>query len=333
MSSEERVVRPYLGVDRIQHVLDGVVILVGNDTVEPDGRLDLSTFDYVTRPVALSFAGEGVPLDEIREALSTGVEHVGVPLDDAELLALVSTSRLKISEIVWRLPLSQIGRLPAVVPIAEGEVRPAPLRTPFGGARIDLYVLLRRSRSPEPLRPWRKGTWLGRSSYEIGTDIGEIGFQPLPLDDTIRAKYSLPSNTTRYIRVESVLDPDVDVDAVELFVDQDLLAHLAQNSSLPAAKAFQRELFLDAAQAIVLQAVRSPELEEKSAEELESSLVGRLIALVAGRVPGERNAQRRQRRDIALSLLRSEPMRFMACLEAEIGSKADLADALKGAQS
>lgn len=329
MSSEERVVRPYLGVDRLQKALSGFSLRVGNDVLDNGQRLMLSPLDYLSRTVAVALAGDGAPLAAVREQLVDGIDELGIERGDVELLIVLSTPRLKLSEIVWRRRLDEAHSLEPTVVIASGLERPLALQTPFGGCRVDVYLALSSPLDQVILRPWRKGTWIGHVAFVLSTDLGEIGFTPLPLDDETRSLLNVPKSTNRVVRIqESVLNPDVTDDALELYVDADLLATLAHFPSTAGARSFQRQLFLDAATAIVVEALRSPELGDRGAEELEGSLLGKVISLVAGRRAGELEQARRGRREQVLGTLRNDPTLFIALLEAECSTKIDLSTSL-----
>ncbi|MCZ7531740.1 MAG: hypothetical protein M5U31_16255 [Acidimicrobiia bacterium] len=90
---------------------------------------------------------------ELRGAL----ENSGLDARDVELLLVASTPRLRLAEIVWQFPLDALDELPPYEEIAAPTKRPAPLQTPFGGCRLDLYLDLVRELAEAPLRPWRKG--------------------------------------------------------------------------------------------------------------------------------------------------------------------------------
>jgi hypothetical protein len=315
VSSEARMVRPYLGVDRIQHLLTGTSVQFGSERLE-NGASWITTPDkFLSAPLAIVFARDEKSLEEFRSSLLTGLQESGVDTADVEMLVICATSRLKIAEVCWRLPLDALADLPAYVDVSSVGRRPKALTTPFGGCQIDLYVCLSRDRKAEPLRPWRKGTWLGHVSYSVSTSLEETVFNLLALNDDKRAELGLPKGTLRYISVDDPTDPTIKEDGLTFWLDEELLARLALTPTSHGAKSLQRQLFLDAMAAIVREALRSTELRHKSVADIEDSLLGKLIDLVAGPRGGQTEDSYAKRKADVFEQIFDDPGKFTASIE------------------
>jgi len=306
----------------------------GSERLESGARWSTTPEKFLSAPLAIVFARDEESLEGFRSSLLAGLEESGVRASDVEMLAICSTSRLKIAEICWRLPLDDLAGLPAYVDVSSGGQRPKALTTPFGGCQIDLYVCLSRDRKAGPLRPWRKGTWLGHVSYSISTSLGETGFTLLPLNDEKRIELGLPKGTLRYIAVDDPTDPTVEEDGLTFWLDEELLARLALTPTSHGAKSFQRQLFLDAMAAIVREGLRSTELRHQSVADIEGSLLGKLIDLVAGPRGAQTEASFAKRRADVFGEIFDDPGKFTASVENWIPDlKKDLSDSLSTGNS
>jgi hypothetical protein len=127
----------------------------------------------------------------------------------------------------------------------------------------------------------------------------------------------------RYIDVPvSPLDDVRADDAVELWVDADLLAQLTLTSKTPASRAFQIQLFVDAVAAVVVEA--RPRLgSDVTLEDLDSTFLGRMLVALAGTATSGQTA------DQLLNLLRASHGAFMAYVEARAGLSKELVKMLR----
>ncbi len=281
MSSEARVVRPYAGVGEVQGALSTVKTWIGGEAVSPGGHRSVPTRSFVSEQVHLELAPED-EFEKFCSGLRGGVESAGVPTDSVELVALLTSPRLRLAEVAWRKAIDGLTSDHRTIRLATAERRPSPLLAVHGGCIITLYVILTEELSPKPLRPHRTGTWLGRVNFRIVTDLGEVGFTPIPLDEGQRTRLGLSANTLRYVEVEQecVLDPDLASDSARLYVDEQILGELSRSPHTPGAKTFQRQLYLDFLRAVVH--TGSYEMSKADSiprfDEVEDSLLGRLLS-------------------------------------------------------
>jgi hypothetical protein len=319
--SELHEIRPYAGVDDIQDALCVVKLEFGDALIENRGRSTVSGRAYLRERV-------GLRIGETQEDSKLFVKHLKATVEQAdldpaqcELVVLASTSRLKISDIVWRSRISELNDLGPLIKIAVGEERPRALQTPFGTFSINVYVVLAEQTAPRPLRPWRKGTWLAKAEFVVTTGLAEISFSPIPLDAETRERLALPPASVRYVLVTEPLNPDPPWDALQLFVDAELLSSLAENPHTVGARAFQRQLFVDAMTALVYKA--SSQLnthhEPIDLEDLEGSLLWNVLRRTVGAAPdGLVSRDERNAMNLLLHTLSDEPAKVAAVVETSI---------------
>jgi hypothetical protein len=316
VNSEQREIRPYPRAQLVQSTLESCRLGVGEYLLEPGDSLDVRAVDYATQHVELHLAVNEHELEALQEDLVRHVAALELDPDDVELVVITSTQRLKLAEIPWRTSLAHLHAEPTRIMLAAPHHRPDSFDAPFGGVRIDLYCLLSRQLSPLPLRPWRKGTWLADLRWELRSAVREVGFTPVPLDDELRRQLNLDSGTMRYVEFDgSALDPDIDESSLMLYVDGGLLTAITSNPNTPGSRFLQRQLFLDAVRSILMQPHLSGEIRSASYEEIQGSLLGRLIDMVAA------NGWTEQ--ELFLEA-RDRPERFLALVEGRVAPGQDL---------
>jgi len=315
LRSETREVRPFES-GLLQSALSGVKLYVGNRSVDPDGRLVLSTQSYLQDPITLRFGETRAATNRVRLAIEEGIAESNLEPSQVDLVLLLTSRRMQLSDVAWRRPASEMNKLGNDVPVERSDTTTRALASPFGGCTGQLLVVLNQQLEPEPRKPWRKGTWLARTIFKVATELGEIGFTPMKLTDEIRDRYRLPANTLRYIRAENVLGADPGADSIELFVDEEFLSALAQAPYTPGARTFQKQLFLDAMRAVLHQASAdlrcSPGL---ALEDIEDSIVWKLLRRSIFAQPDEAVDAARDQMEFLLGRLRDEPEYVVALVE------------------
>lgn len=318
--SELREVRPYAGVDDIQDALSDLKLEFGDAVVEQAGRTTVSGRAYLRERVGLRVAYD----DEAEifvKRLTAAVEQADLEAAQCELVVVASTSRLKISDVVWRSKISELGDLGPVVELATPDNRPRALQTPFGTFSVDVYVLLAEQTHPRPLRPWRKGTWLARVGFVVTTGLAEISFSPIPLDDETRARLGIPQQSVRYVQVIEPLNPEPPLDALQLFVDAELLSALAESPHTVGARAFQRQLFMDAMTALIFEANSQLNTSARAADlaDLDGSLLHQVLRRTVGAQPdGLVTRDQRNAMEALLLTIRHEPAKAVTEVETSI---------------
>ena len=179
MSTETRVVRPYVGGQEFQQLLDSCTLRCADELVKGGGEVSVSLDEYLNYPFALLMEDFDWGLAE------SGAAALGLNPADIDLIVLVAAPRLRFADTIFRRNLSEISGMPDHVPLSFPE-RPRALRAPHGGADLKVYFCLNKDLDPRPLSPWRKGTWLGQQEYRVRSDLSGSGFVPIRMNDDDR---------------------------------------------------------------------------------------------------------------------------------------------------
>ncbi len=315
MASEQREIRPFGAAASFDDCLGNLKLRMGGTTVDPTGRISVQAPSFMADAATLVL---GVDAEAVSETIGR-IEHALAVADlaatDVELLVIASTPRLKTSEIVRRVPAAELSG--EGIDIARGQERPVAFQAPFGGCVVEVYLALSAQQDPAPLRPWRRGTWLARCRFTVATGFGEIGFTPIPLDDELRDKLDLPLGTIRYADLDSPLGSATAAESLRLYVDAGVLAALTDVPYTAASKMVQLQLFLDVVTAVLMhEDVRSSQRALRY-DEIEDSVLARLVDRVAGVSPGNaaESGELRSHRDQVLRWAFEEPGQFMAHAE------------------
>ena len=328
MSSEQRTIRPFAGLDAFQEIFNQFRLIVGTDRVEPDDAIRLTREGFVLRPVSLELSAT----DELFELSILGLgrrsAELGFQLSDLELVITASSPYLKIADIVTRHPLSRFSELERSVSLTS-PTRPRALHALHSGCTIDAYLCLASDLPQLPLRPWRRGTWLAKVSFGITSESQPIGFSPRPLTEADRKRLDLPDGVLRFIDLGDVspLDEGTNESSLDMWVDAEVLAKLSASSGSAPAKLFQLQLFLDAVLVILDGARLDPQLRVCTIEDLHGTLFGTLIEGLSRR-PGQTVEQRKTAAQELLHVARDKPQLFIAHAEATIGLKKMMNEAL-----
>lgn len=328
MSTETRTIRPYRGLADFETALSQSMLHFGSDVCPADSSIAVSidAHTFLLRKVVLEWAPEDA-FGEFVGALERGADAVGIDRNDLSIRVFAKSSYLKIVDHVYTRKLSELDELEPHADLSDP--RPRAFRAPRSGFTVDAYILLDRPLEPNPLRPWRKGTWLARATFGVSTSLGRALYRPVPLTDELRAELRLPAKTVRFVDLDDhdPLEPFADQPTQPiLYVDEDLLAELGASHQTATNRAMQYEMALDFVTTILYHvSTRADDLNERSLADLEGTLLGELIRRIAGPSKAEQQA--------LLNLVRSDPHRAVAHAEAAIDMRRAMIDSLKGNDS
>jgi hypothetical protein len=334
-TTTQREIRPYRGVEEIQRLFDNVVLVYGQDEIDSDGYSSISPSTYLNDSVSLRLvqnpesddANEPIPFATTFEKLLPGT---GLVANEVQFLVIASTSYLKIVEVLWRGGIDDVRESGKSIKLPR-EPRPGPFQTPFGGCTVTFVAVLNQKRDAPVLEPKRKGTWLARSQFTVETELGEIGFTPIPLTNDDRTRLGLPIGAMRYVVVGDPLDPEVSQEDVAVWVDAELLGACIANPGTPGSRSFQHQLLLTVITTIVTKASRQLQGGGGGTEisEIDGSIIYRIIKRASGKP--KPSAQETQR---LLELIRDDPDKFLTYVEDWINNLArDLRLSISGAPS
>ncbi len=322
MSREVRTVRPFQIRDSLDRVLESAVLRFGADECLAGSRIQFDDVDdYRRRRAELAWHQEG--FDYFKTSVSDAVEEIGIDPGALALLVTAATGYLKITEVVFRHPLSDLDNLSAIVNLSDP--RPKALRTGFHGAKVVAYLLLTEDIDPQPLRPWRKGTWLARAVFRLVSTSPTSLFRPTPLDQAQRDRLGLPQGVVRYLDLGDY-EPQLSYDdsiPPSFYVDEDLLASLAARPNSSLSRFFQVQLVQD----FIWGVLRSPAIQENfndlEWEDLEDTLLGKILNLIAGSNASD------ERRNELIKMSKTSPEKILALAEDAIGLRKEILAAFK----
>ena len=343
MSSETREFRPFEVDSRLIESIRGASLRFGDMTCRADGSLRVEDRSFVQRPASIVWSADQ-GFEEFKRDLRVGSMDCGF---DPSLLALIVTVRsgyLKHNETVVNVPLSCLDQLDRQTPLTkalDGSRRFAFLADSHG-ATVEVFIALRMTLEPRPLRAWRKATWLAKSSFRIRCQDDNTLFRPMPLDEEkrnelnrrdapLRGRRARYANTTYFVEFDSGCDLSADLSDTEvpiLWVDQELLTTLDQFPSSPVAELIQHQMVMQLISSVVYEFNRRAagtgpegvdvELDTRTFTEVKGSIIGRIARLIAGA-----QASDAQRTDV-IQMMRTNPLVAVAWAEDVIGLRASL---------
>ena len=285
MSKETRTVRPFR-TDGLGTILDGIILRFGERDCGAAESIVVDDPGEFTRSRGEVIWAQEDEFDEFKRALIKGAAELKIDQSALGLFITASTTYLKRTQEVFHRPLDKLESLERVTLITPHN-RPVALQTGFHGAVIDTYLLLLRELEKRPLYPWRKGTWLSRAKFRVNVDKGADMYRLTPLDDAIRAQLGIPPKAMRYVDLgdTDILASYGDFVPPRFYVDDECLAQLDARHSSPIGVALQAQLVQDFVAGVLWYGVANDdecELDAKSWEDIEDSLLGRVLRFIAG---------------------------------------------------
>ncbi len=286
MSQEARTIRPFSDLGDIGALVDDAVLHFGDATCASNSSIafDGEPHTFVLRPAKIEWAPDDVELRDRVRRVRESVGASGVRADQLSLLVVAATPYLKIAEIVLDTPVSLLDSLPRVSSLTEPP-RPRVFDTPHHGFAVDAFIVLNETVDPRPLLPWRRGTWLAHSRFVVATDAARTLFRLTPMDATQKEQLSLGSKTIRYLHLDEH-DPlesfDEQPEKPIFYIDEQILGQLNATSRTPSGKALQLQMAVDFVGSVVAASSRHPDLKTKSLDDIEGSLLFRVLRAAAG---------------------------------------------------
>ena len=328
MSSEVRLVRPFVGAEWFQKILDCLTLRSVDRLIKGGGDVSVSLDEYLNYPFTLSFG------DADWSQVSAGATELGLDPTDIDLLVLAAAPRLRFVDTVFRTDLGDLSNMPDEVAIGSAD-RPRSMNAPHGGTDLRIYLCLNRSLEPHALSPWRKGTWLASQEFRIRSGLSGDGFVPIRMTADDRKQLGVPDDVARFATLDDgdPFDREPPDDIIKMYVDGELLDRLAVAAATPVGKHIQRQLFVDATSAIVFAAQgrlsEEPTLRSQHVDDFNGSLIHKLTEVIAGKATDSSTRELRQAEFLRLC---DQPTSFIAQIEAKTGMRRDMLDSFGDAQ-
>ena len=324
MSAEITEVRPFDPVESLDQLLKDMEVRFGDSTIACDGWTFVSEESFLRSPVVLRLAGES----DLRHSLVAVEEELETSpycMTDLTLVVVLSSAFLKQAEVTLRVPLLELSHFGGMIELS-GPPRPRVFRSPNAGCQIDVNVCLSRELPRKPLQAWRAWTWISRASFRVKSERSFTNFTPRPLTDVDRDRLGLPRGAFRYVTMAdaSPLEVGTNGESLELWVDADALATMAASNTSMSSVILQRQLFVDAISAVVRAASADPSLRSVTIQDLEETLLGSVLRLVAGA-----NATS-EALSLHLDMVIVDPALFLARVEDIVGMLGSVGDLFGG---
>lgn len=313
---EKYLVRPFAGLSTIDDGLAGVRLAIGDVVYEPGA--------YTVDSNSLTEADYRVTLPDA-SALVEAVAASPLSAEDCALVVIAAGRLHRVADILYHVSPIAAGSSPSEIRLEVGDGSLA-LGDPNGWT-VTVAVVLAHGLRPEPLRPSRPGTWLARRDFRISPERDETSFSPQELTDDIRERYKLPATAPSFVLVdaERLSDAEAVSDAVDVYIERDVLRLLQQNQSDVVAQHIQADLAVETLLIVVaacLDILGEGVQSDVSATDVEDyPAIARLFERLAKRLGKDMHE---------LIVLAGRPAEFATHLRAAFGMQAIAVKALRG---
>lgn len=231
--SESRTIRPFEGLGLAEEIFSKTTLLIDNKEYEM-GSILLPMSQVKTGFFSLK---SNTTLMELQKAC----DDAGVPHESARYVIYARSRMLRRSTIVYDHPINRKDFLESVEIDRINEDKLV-----FGdqsGFEISSALILWNDLEKKPLKVSDVGTWLGRARFRIRPESDFSSFSPLHLDEITRQRLSLREGTYSHIEIQDdILSLEDLSDAVQVYLDEDVLNLLLQDETDGMAKAIQTQL-------------------------------------------------------------------------------------------
>ena len=331
MAEENRVVRPFSAPDDLQDWMDQNVILEVQPMTDghPDGDLitvaagetkRLEPKTYLTAEITLRVSPDA-DINGFASALTKYAKRVSGGKQVLSIVLYGSSSFLKFSDELCHWSVSEFEKSGDGYKIASsGPLRPRAAKTAHNGASFELVVVLREQLGAVVGMPWRLGTWILRSSFSLGNPLEGFGFTPLPLTKEKRIEFGIGPETFKFARKNpfngQLFESETLDDFIEFYVDEEVLTRLSAAPRNAQSAFIQTEIFLSAIEYVVLEASTDPDLHDKSLQEINGTLVDKMLRAISTERVEELNKW--------LVILKNNPQLFLTKYEELVDYKTRL---------
>ena len=231
-------------------------------------------------------------------------------------MVIASSIYWKTAEKLWSASLGEFAALDdPTVTLAGRHDRAHSFALPSKTLRIEAGCLLSKTIEKRPLRPFRKGTWLAKTSYRVNTGQDFEGFEPKPLDAPARRQLKIDEyeGTQRFMDVEAdPTDPETSDEDLGLYVNELTLKSLEENPNTLGTKLMQRILGMDMARAIIYRASDALYENSKSMGDIKNSIFDKVLDAFSQDDDGAVDQDVKEK---LFASVKATPEIFVACVE------------------
>jgi hypothetical protein len=228
--SEQRLVRPFIGVDAFEGLLQRVNVTVNGHSIRSDQEaLDEGLFSDLTIHFDIAVDPKDFELPAAEADVSLG---------ELDFVVIAYGSTFKNSLVLrrWKLASDEIDEGFSF----HSSDLPEIISDKFGGFSFVLAVVLAERRNPQPLKVYEAGTWLARREIMFKVQRDTSLFAPTPMDSGKKIELGIPQKTLLYIQEgsESIHLATRVEDVLTIWVDNEVMISL-QNNSNPTSDVIQ----------------------------------------------------------------------------------------------
>lgn len=242
--SESALIRPFAQIHHADAPFKQVRLLV--DGKEHEASVVLAPEELASAKLAVRLPA----IDDLRAA----VDLTDVPMVDCGLVVLARGHSHRASHQV--LPPTYLRTADYADDLEIDRSAADLVLNDKQGFTLTVALVLLHDLTPEPLRPYMAGTWLARRDFRLSPEQEETSFTPKHLTKAVREDFDLPEGTLRFVNVEGALDHDDLADAVDVYLDEEVLNLLLASPSEPGAIQIQTELAVQATEAVAVAIVK-----------------------------------------------------------------------------
>jgi len=309
--SEQRVVRPFLGLENFQDLLDSCVLKVQRKKVAPGSTTYLDSSEFWELDLNLTLA-----LDQSKT--KHAADEIDVSLQDLDFIAVAYGNTFRQSQVLFRANLEQLDSARSLS--FHGSELPLVLRDSFRGFDVVFAIVLNKKRNVVPLTVHQVGTWLVKQEYSARPLVDSTDFSPTPMDKAMKASLGIPSKAMFFVQdgSESLEFATRFADAITVWVDEGLLRQLQLTNgtagrviSIMLAKSAVAALVEKASLLFVSGDVDETPFIAQEASAMESAL-GRLVKQAVKSMGKNTDVE------MAIQAMKDDPQRVVACLDATL---------------
>lgn len=263
LRTENRVVRPFSGIESFDGLLTGVSLIVnGQISLNDKHSLDESLFSDLNLAFEISVA----PVE-----IGLAAAEIFAKAEDFDLVVIAYGKTFKNAEVIRRWNLAQ-DEIETGFTFHSSDL-PDVIEDKFGGFNFVFAIVLAEDRAQEPLKVYQAGTWLVKREFAFTPNSETSLFAPLPMDLDKKVELKIPKKTLIYIQEgeESIEYAFQVQDAIKVWVDSDVLTSIERQNS-PASDVVQMLLGRTAIGAVVNLIGRVIEDKEYDVNQLAENL-------------------------------------------------------------
>lgn len=313
---EERVIRPFVGLEDFSSIFDDVTLRVGDQKVNPNLYLDPDKF----REASLNLTTFWNP-----KSVSDALGILKLEPKDVNFAVYLLGKTLKEVVIVRDFALSTIRNPETAISIGYQDA-PRVLGDNLAGFDVVVALYLKKSRESKPLTVYEEGTWLAKTEFTVRPDRGLSMFSPLAMDSEIKKTMGLPKKTMFFLETQSEsLFHTTDVERVFRFwVDERVYTEL-QDERSKTSQAMALLMVRQALSGIIAVLSRNlgefPDIDSAvqqfDAGEFEESVASRLVASIKRKLPNSGTED-------VFVLAKNDPERLVALLDDAMNLSAEV---------